>query len=238
MKRNYPIFLQPLSAFVLLCYCITGNCSTIQDYQNWFNLTASGNFSKDSRSFSRFKYWLEGQERLGDDSSRRSQTLFRPGLGYDLTKHLSFWLGYAWIQTGAPFASSLFIENRTWEQLLWKKEFKYLTFSSRTRMEQRFAKRNTNVGYRARQQFKLVIPLRTHSKWSLVSSEELFWNKNNFNADGEGQGFDQNRVFVGLGYKITSKITSEIGYMDQYIRRIRSPYFNSNILSINFYVSL
>lgn len=238
LKRNYLVFSQLLLALMLVHYCMNGTCSTIHDFQTWFNLTTTGNFSKESKSFNRFKYWLDAQERLGDDSSRRTQTLFRPGLGYDLTAHLSLWLGYAWVQTGIPFADPTFIENRIWEQLLWKKKFKHLAFSSRTRMEQRFARKNANVAYRARQQVKLVIPLKKSSKWSVVSSEEFFWNKNNYTVDGEGKGFDQNRVFIGLGYKISSKITSEIGYMNQYIRRTNSPNFCSNILSINFYVNL
>ena len=201
---NY--FRSCLLLLSLISIATEGRCATQRDFQTWLNLLVTGNFSKESKAFKRFKYWLEGQERLGDDSSRLSQTISRTALGYDLTKKASLWVGYAWIKTGLPFTTKPFIENRSWEQFLWTNKTKRWTFSSRTRMEQRFTK-NRKVAYRARQQIKLSIPFKNHPKLSFVSSEELFWHKNNY-IGKNGKGFDQNRFFIGLGYKVNSKITT------------------------------
>lgn len=84
------------------------------------------------------RYWLEGQERFGDDSTHLTLTLLRPGLGYALTENLSLWVGYAWVHAGHPLTPNTFEENRIWQQLLWIKRNHSLTFTSRTRMEQRF----------------------------------------------------------------------------------------------------
>lgn len=211
--------------------------ATQYDMQTWVNVTAIGTFHTANKPFNRLKYWLEGQERLGDDSSHFTQTLVRPGLGYALTENLSIWVGYGWVHTGYPLTTHPFTEDRIWQQLLWIKTTPYLTFTSRTRMEQRFLANNPKTAYRARQLFKVSIPLKAHPKFSLVSSDEVFWHKNNF-VGRNNRGFDQNRFFAGLGYKITPMVNTEIGYLNQYIRRVGAPNFLSNNVSVSFLLTL
>ncbi|MFT4058507.1 MAG: DUF2490 domain-containing protein [Legionella sp.] len=211
--------------------------ATESDFQTWPNLTAIGKFHKADKTASRFRYWLENQERIGEDSRHFSQILVRPGLGYALTNHLSLWVGYGWIYTGRPFTTHPFEENRIWQQLLWVKKLAHSTFTSRTRMEQRFLENNLKTIYRVRQFVKLAVPLKVHPRWSIVGSDELFLHKNNY-AGRNSQGFDQNRFFIGLGYQFNSGFTLETGYMNQYIRRFSVPNFCSNILAINFLLSL
>lgn len=218
-------------------YMVSAACATQQDMQSWLNVTATGSFPKPDKTASSLKYWLEGQERFGDDSARFSQTLLRPGLGYALNANTSLWLGYAWVYSGRPLTSKSFAENRIWQQLLWVKSTRYLTFTSRTRMEQRFLENNPKTAYRARQLIKLSLPLPTYTQFSLVSSDELFWHKNNF-VGKNSQGFDQNRFFIGFGYKFNPQVTTEVGYMNQSIRRFGVPNFLANILSVSFFLSL
>ena len=82
---------------------------------------------------------------------------------------------------------------------------------------------------------KLAAPF--NSTFSFVSSNELFWHLNNF-VDHHGKGFDQNRFFIGVGYNINPKLTTEIGYMNLLQRRFNAANFRANIASINFYVNL
>jgi hypothetical protein len=222
---------------LLEAFTFKAECSTEKDFQSWINITANGNFHKQDKTSSRIKYWLEGQQRIGDDSTHFTQTLFRPGIGYALTVNLSLWLGYAWVYTGYPLTSKPFEENRIWQQLLWIKTTRYLTWMSRTRMEQRFLENNSKTALRARQLLKISIPLNHYKKFSFVSSNELFWHKNNF-IGRNSSGFDQNRLFIGFGYQINPQIITEIGYMNQYIRRFGVPNFLSNIISVNFFLSL
>ncbi len=209
---------------------------TEHDFQTWFNLTATGHFDRESRDFGRFKYWLEGQERVGEDSSRFSQSLARIGLGYVVTANTSLWLGYAWIHTSEPFTTQPFNENRIWEQLLWNKKIKRYNLLSRTRMEQRFLANGTKTAYRIRQLVKIIRPLESAPHYSFVSSDEVFWHKNNF-IGKNGKGFDQNRFFIGFGYQFSQIFSTEIGYMNQYIRRFGVPNFFTNILSANFFMN-
>lgn len=222
--------------FVLLSISQQGMCSLERDAQSWLNITATGSFNKNKTS-NHWRYWLEGQERFGDDSSRITQTLLRPGIGYAINKNTSVWLGYAWVHTGAPLTNNPFTENRIWQQLLWVKTNQYFTLTSRTRTEQRFLENNSKTAFRARELIKISIPWHSNSKVSVVSSDELFWHKNNF-IGRNSSGFDQNRIFMGFGYKINPAITTEIGYMNQYVRRFNVPNFLANILSINVFLNL
>ncbi|WP_392537603.1 DUF2490 domain-containing protein [Legionella sp. 227] len=221
---------------LIFSWSTVANCALERDFQTWFNITAIGKSHSDNKFLSRLRYWLEDQERLGDDSSRFSQILLRPGLGYALTDNLSIWIGYAWIYTGKPNTPNPFEEDRIWQQLLWTKTNQYLTFTSRTRAEQRFLENNPKTAFRLRQLIKISFPFKHFDKMSFVTSDEVFFHKNNF-VGTNSSGFDQNRYFVGLGYKINPLLNTEIGYMNQYIRRFGVPDFLANIVSLNFFLN-
>ncbi|KTD46642.1 hypothetical protein Lrub_1564 [Legionella rubrilucens] len=199
------------------------------DMQVWANLTANGPLSSKTP---KIKYWLEAQPRFGEDVSRLSQVLLRPGLGYALTPTTSIWAGYAWIYTTLPFASPSFDENRTWQQLLWSRKFNTVRLVSRTRLEQRFIQQNIHVAWRLRQFFKAEIPLPKQPAFTGIVSNEVFIHLNDFNRNNN-QGFDQNRFFVGVGKELTRHVKAEAGYLNQTIRRVNSADYSGNYLSLN-----
>ncbi|MBA2649523.1 MAG: DUF2490 domain-containing protein [Legionella sp.] len=216
---------------------LTGNSTIQRDFQTWTNITITGNINKKTPVLKRVKYWLENQERFGDDSTRITQSLLRQALGYEIKSNISLWVGYAWIHTGFPNTTKPFTEDRVWEQLLWSTKIKEIKVTNRTRMEQRFLENNGKVAYRARQLVKLAIPVTCFPKFSLIGSDEIFWHKNDF-IGKNGKGFDQNRFFAGIGYELNKKATVETGYMNQYIRRFGVPNFLANILQVNLVVNL
>lgn len=221
----------------LSLWSLTSFAETRNDRQTWLNVTAIGTFHTDNQNNKHLRYWLEGQERIGDDMTHSTQTLIRPGLGYAVTDNLSLWVGYAWIHSSLPLTTSPFNEDRIWQQMLWVKPFKSFILTSRTRLEERFFQNNPKTNYRARQLVKIAIPIKSHPKFSLVSSDEIFIHRNHF-IGNDSRGIDQNRIFAGFSYKISSLATTEIGYMNQYIRRFGSPNFCANIVSLNLFLSL
>ncbi len=212
------------------------SAGTLQDFQTWGNITATGSLGVFDPSLKNFKYWLEGQGRFGLNTSAFSQVMLRTGLGYQLNDQTSIWLGYAWVPTDEPFAKVAFDENRIWQQLLWSDKFSFGTLTSRSRLEQRFIPTGSQVGWRFRQMFKVSIPMPFAPSFSFVASDEYFanLNKTNYGAD---DGFDQNRAFAGIGYNFDKNIKTEVGYMNQYIRRANNPDRMDNILSVNLYLN-
>lgn len=227
-----------LSSLLLVVLSLTGaaHAKTSEDFQTWGNITATGSLDVMSPKLKNFKYWLEGQGRFGLNTSDFSQAILRPGLGYQLNDQASIWLGYAWIPTDEPFTKTAFDEHRLWEQFLWSDKFSFGTLTNRSRLEQRFIPTGSQVGWRFRQMFKASIPMPFAPSFSFVASDEYFVNinKTNYGAD---DGFDQNRAFAGIGYNFDKHIKTEIGYMNQFIRKANNPDRMDNILSVNLYLN-
>lgn len=215
---------------------------TVEDFQTWGNITAIGNFKSDHPILKNIKYWVEGQGRFGDNSSRFSQSIVRPGIGYDLNEKTSVWVGYAWVPTSRPFAArSPFNEHRIWQQLLWSDKYSFGKIMSRTRFEQRFfdIPGSSDVAYRYRQLFKISFPMVFISPdVSFILANEIFVNFNNTDS-GIRNGFDQNRAFAGIGYQFSKIATGEIGYMNQYVNKPDSPRPDQmqHILSVNLFLN-
>jgi hypothetical protein len=209
---------------------------TAEDFQTWGNITAMGSLGTLNPDLKNYKYWLEGQGRFGEDTSRFSQGMLRTGLGYALNDNTSIWLGYAFIPTEEPFTVSPVDEHRIWQQLLWSDTFSFGTVTSRSRFEQRFVQNGEDVGWRFRQLLKLSTPLPFATDFSLVLTDEYFANINRTDW-GADDGFDQNRVFGGVGYNFNKNTRTEIGYMNQYIRKAVGPDRMSHILSVNLYLN-
>ncbi len=201
--------------------------STDEDFQTWSTMIVTGSVAPSSQKWKSFKYWMEGQGRFGNDSSRFSQGIVRPALGYALNDHTSVWLGGDWVPTSRPFAlKDDFNEYRSWQQVLWSDNLSFGTVTSRSRFEQRFfdIPDTEDVGYRYRQLLKVSIPLPFIAPdVSLILADEIFVNLSHADATSIRQGFDQNRAIVGFAYRIDRTTTIEIGYMNQYLSRKETP---------------
>lgn len=205
-----------------------------EDFQTWTNVTANGSFGVVDSSLKRMRFWLEGQGRFGNDGTTLSQGMVRPGLGYWLTETANIWLGHAFIPTMEPFTQNDVNENRIWQQLLWTPLAPLGPLISRSRFEQRFTGA-PDVTYRFRQIFRLAYPLSFAPGFMLVGWEEYFVN---INSTGPYKaGFDQNRVFVGVGYNLDENIRTEVGYMNQYINRDATADLMTHVLSLNLFLN-
>lgn len=196
------------------------------DFQTWTNITANMPFNAQSK----LRYWLETQERYGLNASRLSQVLIRPGIGYSLNEASSIWWGYGWFHTSTPFTENPHNENRMWQQYLWNKNYFNVTFSHRMRLEQRFIQNEPYVQWRFRDWWKMFIPLRDNSQFSVVIHNEVFLHF-------EHRVLTQDRLFVGLGNQINQHVRTEIGYIKQRIFRESPPNYSGNVVSFNLLLS-
>ena len=239
--------MRPCLAMALLALASTSALAapTVDDFQTWGNVTLTGSLGKltGDTALNKWLYWGEWQGRFGDNSSRLSQTIVRPGLGYQISDSLSLWAGYAWVPTGEPFITSSrdLNEQRIWQQLLWKQSFAPGDAQLRTRMEERYTV-GSQVGWRFRQLAKYWYNLPFAPDFGIVAADEIFVNLNSVtygahNTVALEDGFDQNRAFLGLGYKATKEIRLELGYMNQTISKYNKADRMDNILGINIFMN-
>jgi hypothetical protein len=179
-----------------------------------------------------WRLWLDVQLRFGDDASTFAQGIIRPGVGYSLSRAWTVWLGYAYIRTEPPYASTSTYESRLWEQATWSGRVGGSRLSSRTRLEERFVSTGSQTGWRLREFVKLIVPIA--SRWSGVVSDEFFYNLNSTNY-GATAGPDRNRFFIGPGVSVSPTVTIEFGYLHQYTFRNNAPDKIDNVLAASVF---
>ncbi|MEM8680414.1 MAG: DUF2490 domain-containing protein [Planctomycetota bacterium] len=211
--------------------------NTVDDLGQWNALFAQGTFKELGWEHDRLRWWFDGHLRLLDDTDGFTQSIVRPGIGWTLDEESAAWIGYGWIYTDA--LSGLRIdEHRIWQQWTWSKGIDDWKFASRSRLEQRFVDLGNDLGLRYRQLLRVQHNLPAVPKWSLVCWDELFINLNDTDW-GARHGFNQNRLFVGVGYKPTKECRwrVEVGYLNQVIELPIIDDRANHILSVNFFRS-
>jgi hypothetical protein len=199
-------------------------------------LFANGDLQHDALD-DNWKWWFDSQLRFFDDTDGFGQSLVRPGIGYKVTDNATLWAGYAWIRT-SPEVADDFDEHRAWQQLTWSEQLCATKLDLRSRLEERFVETGSDTGWRFRQLAAARRPLPGDSRFTFVLWDEVFFHLNDTDW-GADSGFDQNRAFVGLGWKPHSDSTwrVEVGYLNQFIDRRTSDDLSNHLLSINFFFS-
>ncbi|MDO9020738.1 MAG: DUF2490 domain-containing protein [Deltaproteobacteria bacterium] len=202
-------------------------------YQSWFAVNFQG------RVGGRFSLVGDAQYRAWDDFTPQT-IIARTAVVFHFTDRLFAGVGYMWQPTWRARGPEGFIDEHRIYQVL---QYEYahagsgLTVQLRTRFEQRFRHPTADVelGLRARQMVRAMLPITADRKLRLVAWDEVFLNLiDSGNAprglDAAGAptrtpqwaftGFDQNRAFLGLGYQfIPNLLRVELGYLNVYVRR-------------------
>lgn len=198
-----------------------------EDAQVWTGFAASGPVA------GKFALFGEAQFRFGDDVSRLSQNVLRAGIGWQPSRDVAFYGGYARQTTYRPGAPDT-QEDRLWQQASYPLgEHGRLQITGRTRIEQRHVQGAEDWGWRLRQQVKAALPVRRESQIRLVGSMELIFNANDTDW-GVDSGLDQLRSFAGINLPLAHGVALEAGYLNQYQRRAGGPDQMNHIASFSF----
>ena len=152
--------------------------------------------------------------------------------------------GYAWQPNWArPGLVGFTDEHRTYASWHWDytNQETGIRLSFRVRFEVRFRHPDPHpleLGFRLREQFRLLIPLESSRQLFFVFWDELFENMADaghvgyqgvdgmgnaatlYTSTWENAGFDQNRAFLGLGVQLVPSVFRlEAGYLNQWSRR-------------------
>lgn len=203
---------------VLLCASLiarpAGAATVDDDPGIWATFSTSGAFQS-SDGPSRWRYWFDAQARYFDLGSGINQWLARPAVGYAIGGGVNGWLGYARFR--ARNSAGLIVdENRYWQQLDWSAgSWRNGSFSMRVRLEQRSLDIGDDIGHTLRLMTKYVRPIGEGNS-KLIVGLEPFIDLNETDWGGDS-GINQNRLFLGVGWRLSNKLTIEAGYMNQYI---------------------
>ncbi len=150
----------------------------------------------------------------GGDNGSIDTILIRGALGYQLNPHIGIYQGYAIIPTYDPDK----VEHRSFQELLAKQSLTGThELMHRIRLEQRFIEGVDDVSLRFRYFARFTYPLNgIHDNLSLAINEEVFIHLNDTDG-GPQSGFNQNRLFIGLNYKVSKSFAFETGYQNQYV---------------------
>lgn len=175
-------------------------------------------------------FWLDLQDRRRSDSTLY---IVRPAVGYAFSPSLLAHFGFAWVPTDYDDpAMSTVNEYRLWQQVIGNHVVSDLfKTQARVRFEQRFGP-GDDIGYRlrllARGQYQPISDFALQ----LVVHDELFIGFNDTDWSAK-KGFDQNRLFVGVGTDTKLKgVRVEVGYMNVYLNAVDR---FDNIVAINLF---
>ncbi len=140
------------------------------------------------------------------------QLLLRTGLGYTFNENKNnVLLGYGYILSenyiGNTDNKLNVNEHRIFQQFISKQTIGHVSLNHRYRFEQRFIESDFKL--RFRYFLGLNIPLNQAKTYYISAYNELFLNT-------KSAVFDRNRLYGGIGYKITKNIKLEAGYMNQF----------------------
>jgi len=226
-KTFTPIFC----AASLLIVAPASLADPAQDEGLWLMIAAQGSFDEEDPQLSRLRWWFDGHARFFEDANGYGQSIVRPGVGYAIGERSTLWAGYGWIRS-SPANRADFDENRIWQQWTTSIAISSANLSWRSRLEQRFVEGGDDVGWRFRQFIKVSQPLAFQSRLRLVAYDEVFIAFNDTDW-GAQSGFDQNRLFAGLGWQFQKGRNVEAGYLNQFVRRRGRDNLMNHILSLN-----
>ncbi|MES2455678.1 MAG: DUF2490 domain-containing protein [Bacteroidota bacterium] len=224
--RNYFLFLGFL--------CLIGTTAAAQSInQNtgWLFLMNS------TKITSRIGLHFDAQFRSSDEWKGLRNVLIRPGLTYFINSNNDLTAGYLFTQTYSDLigvGSNTLTEHRAWEQYIFRHKLSIAQVSHRFRLEQRFLENQDSedfFGQRFRYFLRGLIPLKTPSGKFEKGMFAAVQNEIFLNVQGKerlnGHVFDQNRAYAAFGYRFSSQLDVEAGYMNQTVNGAKNNTHNS-----------
>jgi len=166
--------------------------------------------------------WLDLHLRLTNDFVKDvGITIARAGYTYYLSDPVRLTAGYAYATQYSDTGPDV-PEHRFWQQVQWFEKKPSLNLMQWFRVEERY-RTKVEAGeltdeylfnWRFRYNFSMTIPLK--GKFVAPGIPFIFLNDEIHINAGKNivyNYFDQNRLFLGLGYQFTTHVNAQLGYM-------------------------
>jgi len=199
------------------------------NYIGWYAYTGTVNINK------KWSIHTEYQWRRDNIITNWQQSLLRTGINFKVNQKLTLRAGYAWIETynygGIPINGfgKQFAEHRAFQMATVNDKMGKLELSHRFMLEQRWIGRYSNAALtkeddyffvnRLRYMYRMQVPLKgktigDRTPYAAVYDEVFLGFGKNVNENV----FDQNRFGVLLGYRFSSKVRVEAGFLSQIVQ--------------------
>jgi hypothetical protein len=212
-------------------------------------------------------FYFDAQWRSVDQVKQMQALLLRPGINLYITPRLTGTVGYAFIpqQRFNSGVEGYLPEHRIWEQLVYTHPVKIghhratPTLAHRVRLEQRYLPKHHpengqlvrdghREAHRLRYFFRGMVPLSSQPEGAANTAvftkgffaavqNEIFFNIGDRSAVN-GKAFDQNRMLLAGGYRVSKQFDMELGYMNQYISGAGNASTNNHIVQVATYLRL
>lgn len=210
--------------FLLFAFVVISQWSFAQDSNlgNWINYF--GNKKIDNQWNWHHEVQYRNYNAIGD----LEQLLLRTGIGYNLTENNNnLLLGYGFIHSQNYLANSddkvEVDEHRIYQQFITRQKIGKVGAQHRYRFEQRFVEGDFRM--RFRYFLGLTLPLNNaqmeDKTYYLSFYNEIFINTENVL-------FDRNRLYGGLGYRLSKGVRFEVAYMNQFLNGSNRDQINLN----------
>lgn len=195
------------------------------DSQGWFQQTFN---RRDTKGY---RYFGELQQRYGENWEVPTIFLARGAIGKQLTEQFSFWLGYAWTPGQFPGWRS---EDRFFIQGQWESKAAAWNIIQRTRLEARNIDDTFGTTYRLRHFVRGTTALGSDQRHYFAGQFELFYNLDRTGGIAPRAGYDQTRIFLGIGKNLTKNYRVEIGYQPVWVHIPTNRRLDTLLISANF----
>lgn len=171
--------------------------------------------------------WVDVHYRMTDNfADRPMQFLFRPAVIYFITDNLRFNAGYTLIKHyPAKGFNATRTEHRPWQQIWWNQKYTGFSLLQYLRLEQRFTQSVISdqlqdgyvYSFRVRYSFSFFVPFKgkeivAKTPFAALTNEVFL----GFGKNVVYNTFDQNRLFLAVGYQFTPQLNAQLGYMHLY----------------------
>lgn len=170
---------------------------------------------------------LEVDVRSFDNFARTSELIIQPGVFFNINEHWTWTLQY--VYDARPPTNN---EHRVLTDGAYHTDIKDFVLGTRLRLTVRFID-NVGTVVRLRHRISALHGIADTAAY-LTTSNELFFNLND-QGSGPPVGFEEDRLFAGIGYHFGPHLRAEMGYMWRPARPRNTPTLSSHIVAVNFF---
>lgn len=215
---------------------VAASGATIKDHNTWDAVSISGPLGQAVDPAYPWWYALDVQNKFANNSRKLAQSTWRAGLNYNLNAHWTAYAGFGFTPTDTPLTSKPNRELRWTQQIGWTGRAGAYTLGARLRVEERHYNTGDDWGVRTRYQVRASHPVPGCPSLSGLVWNEYFYNLNDTDY-GARHGYDQNRLFVGTGWKLSEITRTEIGYLHNYVHRPGKDDRLNQTISVSLYLA-